>query len=51
MIEEARLGTATVGLSLFVLYWWLLALLGALHDTDRWLKKKRNRGNTELRKR
>ena len=42
MLEEARLGTATVGLSLFVLYWWVLGMLGALYDTDRWLKKRRN---------
>ncbi len=42
MIEEARLETAIGGLFLFVLYWWLLALLGALHDTDKWLKKRRN---------
>ena len=42
MIVEARLGTATVGLSLFVLYWWVLGLLGALYDTGRWLKKRRS---------
>lgn len=42
MIVDARLGTATVGLSLFVLYWWVLGLLGALYDTGRWLKKRRS---------
>jgi hypothetical protein len=43
MIVDARLETATVGLSLFVLYWWVLGLLGALFDTDKWLKKRRQR--------
>ncbi len=42
MIVDARLETATVGLSLFVLYWWVLGLLGALFDTGKWLKKRRN---------
>ena len=42
MIVDARLGTAKVALSLFVLYWWVLGLLGALYDTDEWLKKRRN---------
>lgn len=42
MIWRARLEAAKVGLPLFVLYWWALGMLGALYDTDRWLKKRRN---------
>lgn len=41
MIVDARLGTAKGALSLFVLYWWVLGLLGALFDTGKWLKKRR----------